>query len=78
MDSPYMSKNGEITSKAQLITEIESLLNAIPAKSHTTLSRVVMDSLSCPDLESIRDNLIAKSHDTIAENKQWLLGLAND
>ncbi|TLD89616.1 hypothetical protein LS66_004740 [Helicobacter sp. MIT 03-1614] len=77
MNTPYITKNGEITTKAQLISEIEQLLNVIPA-SHTTLSPAVMDTLSCVDLENVRDNLLQKSNDVIAQNKQWLLGLVNE
>ncbi|MCX2716371.1 hypothetical protein OQH61_01275 [Helicobacter sp. MIT 21-1697] len=77
MNTPYTTKSGEITTKAQLISEIEQLLNAIPT-SHTTLSPAVMGTLSCVDLENVRDTLLQKSNDVIAQNKQWLLGLANE
>ena len=77
MTTPYTTKNGEITTKEALIKEIESILNLIPAKSQTTLSLAVMSSLECNDLESIRDNLLQKHNAIIAENKEWLLGLAD-
>ena len=71
MDS-YVSKNGEITSKD------ESLLNTIPASSHTHLSFAVMNVLSCEDLESIRDSLLQKCDNVIARNADWLKGLSSD
>ena len=77
MTTPYTTKNGEITTKEALIKEIESILNLIPAKSQTTLSLDVMNSLECSDLESIRDSLLQKHNAIIAENKEWLLGLAD-
>lgn len=77
MTTPYTTKNGEITTKEALIKEIESILNLIPAKSRTTLSLDVMNTLECSDLESIRDSLLQKHNAIIAENKEWLLGLAN-
>ena len=77
MTTPYTTKNGEITTKEALIKEIESILNLIPAKSQTTLSLAVMSSLECCDLESIRDSLLQKHNAIIAENKEWLLGLAD-
>lgn len=74
----YQSKSGEITSKDALIAEIESLLNAFPTASQTTLSFAVMNVLSCADLEQIRDHLLQKRDDVIARNSQWLKGLTND
>lgn len=76
MTTPYITKNGEIITKEALIKEIESILN-LPAKSQTTLSLDVMNSLECSDLESIRDSLLQKHNAIITENKEWLLGLAD-
>lgn len=90
MNDTYISKNGEITSKATLISEIESLLNVynvndsniatndMDNSQRTILSPIVMDSLSCADLEHIRDSLLAKNADVIARNHSWLLGLVDD
>lgn len=77
MDTPYISKNGEITSKKMLIDEIEKLLNILPS-THTILSHSLMNTLSAEDLENIRNNLLKKQQNTIADNKKWLFGLAND
>lgn len=73
----HTTKNGELTTKQELITEIEQLLNLIPASSRTTLSPEVMAVLSCEDLEGVRDSLLLKSQDVIAQNRQWLLGLVD-
>lgn len=78
MNSSYISKNGEVTSKEALIAEIEALLNAIPASSHTQLSIEVMSALSCADLEQVRDNLLLKQGNVIENNASWLLGLCDD
>lgn len=77
MNTPYTTKNGEITTKEALIKDIECILNLIPSQSQTTLSLDVMSSLECSDLESIRDHLLQKHNAIIAENKEWLLGLAD-
>lgn len=76
-EETYITKNGELTTKQALITEIEQLLNLIPASSYTTLSSEVMAVLSCEDLESVRDSLLVKTQDVIGQNRQWLLGLAD-
>lgn len=77
-EETYTTKNGELTTKQALITEIEQLLNLIPASSHTTLSSEVMAVLSCEDLESVRDSLLVKTQDVINQNRQWLLGLVDN
>ncbi|TLD96067.1 hypothetical protein LS71_007430 [Helicobacter jaachi] len=78
MHTPYTTKNGEITTKEDLIQEIEALLNQLPAKSPTTLSISVMSVMSCRDLENVRDGLLSKQKDIIARNQQWLIGLAHE
>lgn len=77
MNTPHITKHGEITTKKELIKDIESILNLIPARSQTTLSDSVMKSLECAELEHIRDSLLQKHHNIIAENKDWLFGLAH-
>lgn len=76
-EETYITKNGELTTRQTLITEIEQLLNLIPTSSYTTLSSEVMAVLSCEDLESMRDSLFIKTQDVIGQNRQWLLGLAD-
>ncbi|WP_394954056.1 hypothetical protein [uncultured Helicobacter sp.] len=76
MDTPYTTKNGELTTKGALISEIESLLNTLSVSSHaTSLSPEIMRALACEDLESIRDSLLAKDH--IAQHSEWLKGLSS-
>ena len=72
---PYISQSGEITDRASLISEIESLLNAIPSQSRTILSPAVMDALSLKELESMRDSLLTR--DSLTHNREWLLGLVS-
>lgn len=78
MKKTYITKNGEITSKEELIAEIESLLNQIPSQNHTFLSLEVMNALSLQDLESVRDSLLEKQSDVISPHRQWLFDLARE
>lgn len=76
----YITKQGDIVEKQDLISEIESLLNTLPstnADSRTTLSPAVMNALSCKDLEQIRDSLLHKQGHIVENNKEWLLGLVD-
>lgn len=75
MDTPHTTKNGEITTKGELIDEIQNLLNTLSVKSYTTnLSPEIMRTLQAQELESIRDNLLQKDH--IAQHSEWLKGLS--
>lgn len=75
MDTPYTTKNGEITTKGALIREIENLLNTLSVSSHTTsLSPEIMHILEGEELESLRDSLLQKDH--IAKHSDWLKGLS--
>ncbi|WP_394997074.1 hypothetical protein [uncultured Helicobacter sp.] len=75
MDTPYTTKNGEITTKGALISEIESLLNTLSVGAHTTrLNPEIMRLLESEELESLRDSLLQK--DPIAQHSDWLKGLS--
>lgn len=71
----YITQEGEITTKEELINEIENLLNLMPSDNPTKLSFAVMNALECADLECIRNRLL--QNDAIEKNRQWLLNLAS-
>lgn len=77
MQETYITKNGEIMSKEELIAEIENLLNHIPSQNHTFLSPEVMSALTLKDLESVRDSLLEKQNDAVLPHRQWLFDLAH-
>lgn len=74
---PYIDENGEVFEKIDLIKAIESLLNRVSEEHKSYFSPEIAQELDMQTLVSIRKSLLEKCGEEIAQNQEWLLGLAD-
>ncbi|PAF47108.1 hypothetical protein BKH46_05200 [Helicobacter sp. 12S02634-8] len=67
---------GEFVTKEGLIAEIQSLLNHFQDKAtETLLDTKMMETLDINALQAIRNGLLARSGNEVANNLKWLHAL---